>query len=91
MYLLKLFFNSFILIIVNQMLYLFKIVLCSNLLFLVCEVNAQSTWTRLNSPVSVALRNSCFVDNLNGWAAGDDGIIVHTSNGGDTFEIQILQ
>ena len=70
------------------MLNLLKITFCGITLFFVCNVAAQNNWTRLNSPVSVALRNSCFVDNFNGWAAGDDGIIIHTSNGGNTFEIQ---
>ncbi|MEO6695726.1 MAG: YCF48-related protein [Ignavibacteria bacterium] len=58
------------------------------LFFSISNISAMDSWTRLNSPVSVALRNCFFTDNLNGWAAGDDGIIIHTSNGGNTFEIQ---
>ena len=49
---------------------------------------SQSYWTKVNSPVSTSLRNCVFTDNMNGWAAGDDGVIIHTSNGGSTFEIQ---
>jgi photosystem II stability/assembly factor-like uncharacterized protein len=49
---------------------------------------SQSYWTKINSPVSTSLRNCVFTDDMNGWAAGDDGIIIHTSNGGSTFEIQ---
>jgi len=49
---------------------------------------SQSYWTKVNSPVSTSLRNCVFTDNLNGWAAGDDGVIIHTSDGGSTFEIQ---
>ena len=42
----------------------------------------------MNSPVNTNLRNCVFTDNLNGWAAGDDGVIIHTSNGGNSFVIQ---
>ena len=49
---------------------------------------SQSYWTKVNSPVSSSLRNCVFTDDQNGWAAGDEGVIIHTSNGGSTFEIQ---
>lgn len=29
-----------------------------------------------------------FVDELNGWVVGDDGAIIHTSDGGQTWELQ---
>ena len=64
--------------------------LCLILVFFISNtiVFSQSYWTKVNSPVSVNLRNCVFTDNLNGWAAGDDGVIVHTSDGGSTFVIQ---
>ncbi|MEO8666254.1 MAG: YCF48-related protein [Ignavibacteria bacterium] len=52
------------------------------------NVRAEGSWVKLISPTPATLRNCSFVDELNGWAAGDNGIIVHTSNGGDTFVIQ---
>lgn len=65
-----------------------RIIILSILLTFVCEIHPQSSWVKIDSPVSVSLRNCCFTDNLHGWASGDDGIIIHTSNGGNTFEIQ---
>lgn len=49
---------------------------------------SQPQWIKINSPVNVSLRNCVFTDSLNGWAAGDDGVIIHTSDGGDNFVIQ---
>ena len=49
---------------------------------------SQPRWVKVNSPVNVSLRNCVFTDNLHGWAAGDDGVIIHTSDGGYNFEIQ---
>ena len=52
------------------------------------ESVSQVKWVEVNSPVSVSLRNCVFTDNLHGWAAGDDGVIIHTSDGGYNFNIQ---
>jgi photosystem II stability/assembly factor-like uncharacterized protein len=52
------------------------------------SLSQPSHWKVLNSPVNVSLRNCVFTDNLNGWAAGDDGVIIHTSNGGNSFVVQ---
>ena len=45
-------------------------------------------WIKLQSPVNVALRNLSFVDSLTGWAAGEAGTIIRTTNGGRGWEIQ---
>ncbi|MBP1683187.1 MAG: hypothetical protein H6Q27_751, partial [Ignavibacteriaceae bacterium] len=45
-------------------------------------------WKRLQSPVNVTLRYLCFVDSLTGWAAGEAGTIIRTTDGGDSWEIQ---
>jgi photosystem II stability/assembly factor-like uncharacterized protein len=45
-------------------------------------------WTKLQSPVDVTLRYLSFVDSLTGWAAGEAGTIIRTTDGGDTWEIQ---
>ncbi len=63
-------------------LFLLQIVFSFNVLY------SQSYWTKVSSPVSTSLRNCVFTDDQNGWAAGDDGVIIHTSNGGGSFEIQ---
>ncbi len=52
------------------------------------SANANNFWKVLNSPTTATLRNCVFTDRLNGWAAGDNGIIVHTSDGGNSFVIQ---
>lgn len=49
---------------------------------------AAGQWTQVSSPTSVNLRNCVFTDRLHGWAVGDNGVIVHTSDGGITFTIQ---
>lgn len=49
---------------------------------------AENPWIRISSPVSVNLFNCVFTDSLNGWAAGEDGVIIHTSDGGYNWEIQ---
>jgi photosystem II stability/assembly factor-like uncharacterized protein len=45
-------------------------------------------WKKLQSPVNVILRYLCFVDSLNGWAAGEAGTIIRTTDGGDSWEVQ---
>ena len=45
-------------------------------------------WTKLQSPVNSTLRSLSFVDSLTGWAAGEFGTIIHTSDGGVNWEIQ---
>lgn len=45
-------------------------------------------WLRLQSPVNSTLRSLSFVDSLTGWAAGESGTIIHTSDGGENWEIQ---
>lgn len=54
-----------------------------------CSISsANDKWVRISSPTMATMRNCCYVDPLNAWAAGDSGIIIHTSNGGANFEIQ---
>jgi len=50
--------------------------------------SAQGTWERLNSPTTENLNSVYFVDSSYGWAAGNSGVIIHTSNGGDDWIIQ---
>jgi len=48
----------------------------------------QGTWERMNNPSNENLSSVYFVDSLYGWAAGNSGTIIHTSNGGDDWIIQ---
>ncbi len=49
---------------------------------------SQGTWEKVNSPTNENLSSVYFVDTLYGWAAGNSGTIIHTSNGGDDWIIQ---
>ncbi|HMR40152.1 MAG TPA: YCF48-related protein [Ignavibacteria bacterium] len=74
---------------ISRYLLVFKIFLTILIIFLTGSSSfAQPQWIKVNSPVNVSLRNCIFTDNLHGWAAGDDGVIIHTSDGGYNFEIQ---
>lgn len=58
-----------------------KILLIISLL-ISCEIYSQQQWLSLGKATNQNLWKCSFVDTLNGWAVGDSGTIVHTSNGG---------
>jgi len=39
-------------------------------------------------PTQALLTSLCFVDDQQGWAAGHDGVVLHTGDGGDTWVLQ---
>lgn len=45
-------------------------------------------WTSQNSGVEVVLNDVYFTDNQNGWAVGNDGVIINTTDGGKTWTAQ---
>lgn len=45
-------------------------------------------WVEIQSPVSTTLRKLSFVDSLTGWAVGEAGTIIRTTDGGNSWEIQ---
>ncbi|MDH3267525.1 MAG: YCF48-related protein [Ignavibacteria bacterium] len=45
-------------------------------------------WKILQSPVNVTLRKLTFVDSLTGWAAGEAGTIIRTTDGGIGWDVQ---
>lgn len=49
----------------------------------------QGEWTLLNKPTSRSLFKLHFLDSQQGWAAGEQGIILTTPDGGDTWVEQI--
>lgn len=50
------------------------------------SIHAQTNWT---SQVSThALRAVFFIDNQKGWAVGEEGAIIHSIDGGDTWQEQ---
>lgn len=57
---------------------------------LICISNCFSyaSWIRVLSPVNSTLRNCIMTDEFNAWAAGDNGVIIHSSDGGNSFVVQ---
>jgi photosystem II stability/assembly factor-like uncharacterized protein len=49
---------------------------------------SQEYWIHKPSPTTKWLTRILFVDTLYGWAAGDSGTIIHTSNGGQNWIVQ---
>jgi len=49
---------------------------------------AQGTWERIESPTDQLLTSVWFVDSLYGWAVGDSGTIIHTTNAGIDWSFQ---
>ena len=60
------------------------------MLSLVWMISSAQTfnWTAQTSGVTAYLRDVFFVDNQTGWAVGDDGVILRTSDGGTTWVTQ---
>jgi photosystem II stability/assembly factor-like uncharacterized protein len=58
------------------------------ILFSTSIMFAQNYWLSSYTPTNTNLKSVMFLDSLNGWACGDSGIIIHTSNGGQNWEIQ---
>lgn len=46
------------------------------------------TWSQANVPSQVLLTTVFFVDDREGWAAGHDALILHTTDGGENWTIQ---
>lgn len=59
-------------------------------LLIICNysIYSQQYWNRITSPVNNTLYVSFFTDTINGWAAGDSGIIIRTSNSGASWAVQ---
>lgn len=48
-----------------------------------------TTWTQAVVPVSVTLTAVCFPTREKGWAAGHDGVVLHTADGGKSWVKQL--
>ena len=56
--------------------------------FTTVSFSQTQPWKILQSPVSVTLKYLTFVDSLTGWAAGEAGTIIRTTDGGDSWDVQ---
>lgn len=50
--------------------------------------SGQDLWKKQISPTSKNLNKLVFTDSITGWAVGDSGAILHTTNGGENWLIQ---
>jgi photosystem II stability/assembly factor-like uncharacterized protein len=66
----------------GKFLFLFLMILVQSASF------AQGTWEKINVPTNQYLRSVFFTDSLYGWVAGDSGTILHTTDGGTSWNIQ---
>jgi len=51
-------------------------------------VYPQATWEKIKTPTDLNLLKVSYLDSLHCWVAGDSGIIMFSSDQGDTWEIQ---
>jgi len=59
------------------------------LVVLFSVVQAQNEWTVIHPyPTANDLLDACFVSEQEGWAVGTNGLIMHTLDGGNLWEIQ---
>jgi len=56
--------------------------------FVPSTVDAQNYWVPMDRPTARNLRDLSFLGSLTGWAAGDSGTIVKTSDGAETWTVQ---
>lgn len=54
-------------------------------LFINLPMCAQDYWVALPKPTHTDLRRVCFLDSIQGWVAGEQGAILKTTNGGETW------
>ena len=55
----------------------------------VYSTDAGATWKQASVPVSSDLTAVFFVDDKQGWAVGHDGVILHTADGGEKWDLQL--
>jgi len=56
--------------------------------FFCTNYSQEQEWERIPSPVKTTLTKLSFVNSLTGWASGDQGTIIKTSDGGKNWQIQ---
>jgi len=51
--------------------------------------NETGIWTKIESGITNALYDIDFIDEKNGWIVGDGSVIIHTKDGGDSWQLQL--
>ncbi len=62
-----------------------KSIIASILMIWSLSSYCQQYWLNVSSPVNKTLTKSFFIDTVFGWAAGDSGAIINTTNGGNNW------
>lgn len=57
--------------------------------FIIASNDDGKSWQQLNSPVSVTLVKVRFIDDVEGWAVGHAGVVLHTRDGGLSWTRQM--
>ncbi|MBW0238415.1 YCF48-related protein [Pseudomonas sp. D1HM] len=53
------------------------------------SIDEGRTWQQADSPVSSDLVQVRFRDERHGWIVGHDAVVMHTSDGGDSWQVQL--
>jgi len=56
------------------------------IVFCLANANGQEGWTRQSTPYSIGLSAVFAIDSLNVWASGQEGLIIHSADGGLTWD-----
>lgn len=57
-------------------------IIAAILIFISLQVYSQQYWLNVSSPTSKTLNRTFFLDTVNGWAIGDSGTVIRTTNSG---------
>lgn len=57
-------------------------------LIIYSDDNGQS-WHQASVPTSETITDAAFADPMDGWAAGAQGVVLHTTNGGVSWQLQL--
>ena len=55
----------------------------------VYSTDSGASWKQASVPVSSDLTAVFFIDDKQGWAVGHDGVILHTADGGEKWDLQL--
>lgn len=56
---------------------------------IVVSTDGGASWKQSQVPVSSDLTAVYFLDDKQGWAVGHDGVVLHTADGGERWEVQL--
>lgn len=57
--------------------------------YILRSMDQGMSWQQIATPVSTALTDLWFVDEQYGWATGHGGVVLHTRDGGSSWQLQL--